>query len=131
MQLLAVARRVDSDASIAAVTKSHESTLIKIDPGPYSSTPVTLATLAALRVAFPFATITAVESYATGATQFMVLLHTNTEDLRHARELCRERCSMRALRALANTLAIAGLCAYGALLYATAVDHRRSYLASE
>lgn len=123
--LLAVARRVDSEASVAAVTKAHESTLVKIDPGPNSGTSISLATLAALRVAFPFATVTAVESYATGCTQFHVLLHTNTEELRHARELCRERRSMRAMRALSNMLLISGLCAYGALLYATAIDHRR------
>lgn len=119
--LIAVARRVDAAATIAAVTKSHESTLVKIDPGPDAGTTTTLATLAALRVAFPFATVTATESFTSGLTQFHILLHTNTQELQHAKEMCRDRRSMRTLRALSNTFAVAGLCAYGALLYASVI----------
>lgn len=119
--LLAVARRVDAGATISAVTKSHESTLVKIDPSPDAGTTMTLATLTALRVAFPFATVTTVESFSCGSTQFQILLHTDTQELRHAKEMCRDRRSMKTLKALSNVLAVAGLCTYGALLYATVI----------
>lgn len=119
--LLAVARKVDAGATISAVTKSHESTLVKIDPSPDVGTTTTLATLTALRVAFPFATVTAVESFSSGCTQFQILLHTDTQELRHAKEMCRDRRSMKTLKALSNALAVAGLCTYGALLYATVI----------
>ena len=119
--LLAVARKVDYGARIGAVTKSRESTLVKIDPSPDAGTTTTLATLAALRVAFPFATVTTVESFSSGSTQFQILLHTDTQELRHAKEVCRDRRSMKTLKALSNALAVAGLCTYGALLYATVI----------
>jgi hypothetical protein len=119
--LLAVARKVDAGATISAVTKAHESTLVKIDPSPDAGTTTTLATLAALRVAFPFATVTAVESFSSGSTQFQILLHTDTQELRHAKAMCRDRRSMKTLKALSNAFAVAGLCTYGALLYATVI----------
>ena len=119
--LLAVARKVDAGATISAVTKAHESTLVKIDPSPDAGTTTTLATLAALRVAFPFATVTAVESFSSGSTQFQILLHTDTKELRHAKEMCRDWRSMKTLKALSNVFAVAGLCTYGALLYATVI----------
>lgn len=119
--LLAVARRVDAGASIAAVTKASASTLVKINPGPDTGTPATLATLAALRLAFPFATVTAIEDFASGSTQFQILLHTNTEELLHAKEVCRQHPSMRALKVVSNAFAIGGLCTYAALLYAALI----------
>lgn len=120
--LLAVAKRVDSDASIAAVTKAgDDTTLIKIDPGAEAGTAKTLATLAALRVAFPFATVSALECHSTGNTQFQVILRTNSEELRHAKEVCANFRSMKILNSLSNTLGVCGLCTYAALLYATAI----------
>jgi hypothetical protein len=121
--LLAVARKVDGGATISAVTKSRESTLVKIDPGADAGTTTTFATLAALRVAFPFATVTAVESFSSGATEFQILLHADTQELRHAKQMCRDRRSMKTLKALSNAFAVAGLCTYGALLYATFIRH--------
>lgn len=121
MNLLTVARKVDAGATIAAVTKSHESTLLKINPGPDSGTTITLATLTALRFAFPFATVTAVESFSSGTTQFHVLIHTDTHELRSAKELCRDRKFMKMLKTLSNMFAVLGLCTYGALLYATVI----------
>ena len=51
--LLAVAKRIDAGASIAAVTKSYDSTLFKIDPSADAGAALTLATLSALRISFP------------------------------------------------------------------------------
>ena len=121
MSLLTVARKVDGGATIAAVTKSHESTFVKINPGPDSGTTTTFATLAALRATFPFATVTAVESFASGLTQFHILIHTDTHELRSAKELCRDRTSMRMLTAASNLAAVFGLCTYGALLYGSVI----------
>jgi len=119
--LLVIARKVDAGATISAVSKSHESTLVKIDPSPDAGTTTTLATLAALRVAFPFATVTAVENFSSGSTQFQIILHTETQELRHAKEVCLDRRSMKTLKSLSNALAVAGLCTYWALLYATVI----------
>ena len=124
--LIFVANRVDPGAKIAAVTKaSDESTMIKIDPSVDSGTATTLATLAAMRLAYPFASIAATESCATGNTQFVVLLKTNTDDIRHAKQLYQELRSMRTLKAISNTLAVCGLCTYAALLYATSINIRQ------
>ena len=120
--LLAVAQRIDSGARIAAVTKCHDSTLVKIDPGSDTSSTQMFAVLAALRVAFPFATVTAVESASSGLLQFQILVHTDTEELRHARDVCRQYGSMRLLRALSTGFLIGGICAYGALLYAALIN---------
>jgi hypothetical protein len=120
--LLAVARRVDSGATISAVTKTNDSsTLIKIDPSEDAGTTKTLATLAALRVGFPFATVSALESHTTGHTQFHVILRTNTEEVKHAKEMYKDLVSMKVLKSISNALAVFGLCAYAALLYATAI----------
>lgn len=122
--LIVVANRVDPGAKISAVTKaSDESTMIKIDPSVDSGTATTLATLAAMRIAYPFASVTATESYATGHTQFVVLLKTNTDDIRHAKQLYQDLGSMRILKSISNALAVCGLCTYAALLYATAIRH--------
>jgi predicted RecA/RadA family phage recombinase len=120
--LIVVANRIDPGAKISAVTKaSDESTLVKIDPSFDIGTAKTLATLAAMRVAFPFASVTATESYSTGHTQFVVLLKTNTEDIRNAKQLYANVGLMQILKQLSNTLALVGLCTYAALLYASAI----------
>ena len=123
--LLAVAKRIDAGASIAAVTKSYDSTLFKIDPSADAGAALTLATLSALRISFPFATTTAVENVATGSTQLHTYLHTNTEDFRHAQETCRTKRSMRFLKSVSNGFFVIGLCSYAALLYAAAEQHTR------
>jgi len=97
--------------------------LIKIDPSIDAGTATTLATLAAMRIAYPFASVTATESFVTGHTQFVVLLKTNTDDIRHAKQLYQDLRSMRTLKSISNALAVCGLCTYAALLYATAIRH--------
>ena len=121
--LLAIARHVDSGAKISAVTKaSDSSTIVKIDSSPSLGTTMTLATLTALRVSFPFASTSATECITTGNTQFVVILKTNIEEIRHAKLLCEEFKSMRILKNVSNFLFVIGLSVYVALIYSKAIS---------
>ena len=121
--LLAIARRIDVGATISAVTKaSDSSTIVKIDATPSLGTTMTLATLTALRVSFPFASTSATECISTGNTQFVVILKTNIEEIRHAKLLCQEFKSMRILRNISNFLFVVGLSVYVALIYSKAIS---------
>lgn len=120
--LLSVAQRIDSGARIAAVTKSHDATLIKIDPGGDTSSTQMFAVLTALRVAFPFATVTATENASSGLLQFQILVHADTEELQHAKAACREYKSLRLIRALSTGFFACGVCAYAVLLYAALIN---------
>lgn len=119
--LLAVARRIDSGSAITAVTKCRDCTLVKIDPSADTSHTSMFAILTALRMAFPFATCTAVESASSGLLQFHIILHAETDELQHAKDACRDFKAMRALRALSTGFFVGGLCAYGALLYTSVI----------
>lgn len=126
-RLLAVARHVDSGATISAVTKANDSsTLVKIQSSPNIGTTMTLATLTALRVAFPFSSFSATECVASGNTQFVVILKSNIEEIRHAKQLCREFRSMKVMKIVSNGLLIAGLCCYVALVYAKTITQLES-----
>ena len=120
--LLSVARRIDSGAKIVAVIKSHDATLVKIDPTADLGSTSMFALLTALRVAFPFATVTATESAASGLLQFHVLVYNESDELQHAMDLCRDYRSMRLLRAVSTGFLVGGLCAYGALLHASMIN---------
>ena len=119
--ILAIAKRVDAGCKIVSVLKADSSTLIKINPSQESSSGSVLAVANCLRFAFPFATVTHVENYVSGATQIQILLHTDSEEMNSAVRVCSDYISMRVLRALSNVFAFAGACSYATLLYATAI----------
>lgn len=111
---------MDQGATISAVTKSYDSTLVKIEPSPNTSAAMALATVNMLRVAFPFSTATAVENHATGQTCYHVLLHTDSDEFKNACTVVSEFRSVRALMAASNTALFFACCTYAALLYASA-----------
>ena len=119
--ILAIARRVDAGCNIVSVLKAHSSTLIKINPSQDSSSGSVLAVANCLRFAFPFATVTHVENFVSGATQIQILLHTDSAEMNAAVRVCRDYTSMRVLKALSNVFAFVGACSYATLLYATAI----------
>ena len=115
--LLSVARRIDSGATISAITKAPNGTLVKIVPSATCGTAVGLTMLAAVKVAFPFSSVSAVEHAATGDTELQVLVHADTQELSLACADARNLPAVYALRLLYRSVAVLAVCVYGCLLY--------------
>ena len=117
-RLLKVARKFDPGCTVAAVVKSSSSTIYKLDPSDDLGTASTMATLGALRLAFPFAHVTCVEAFVSGSVQFNVVVVTDNAQFEAAKLHVRELKGLRFLRGISNMFFVLGLSAYATLLHA-------------
>ena len=119
---LAILRRFNSEARITGVVGVEgDSTVVKIDPGAGSSHQH-IAAVTALRVAFPFCTVCAVENAASGETEIQILISTDGEAFKHARAHYGSFRSFRALRVASNGFLFLSLIAYVCLLHAAIIS---------
>ena len=115
-----ICQSVDRTARLDSVVKSGLFTVVKLDPGSEKNATKQLATLAALRLAFPFYTISLVENSITGASQLQLLFCSDEHAYTHAKDHFREYKAFRALRALSLLLAFSAVISFWCLLYVDA-----------
>lgn len=116
---LVLLRGFDPSARVEAVVRTVDTTLVRMAPGSRSSASVQIAALAALRVAFPFSAATAIENSVTGETQIHLLLSSNDDAVRHAKEFYANTMPFRALDRLSNALLAAAALTFASLLQAS------------
>lgn len=118
---LAILRRFDANARVSGVVKvAGDATVVKLHPGEsLTASHQHLAALAALRVAFPFCTVSAVENASSGDTEFQILVSTDGEAFRNARAHYSQLRSFRALHAASNCALLLSLVSFGCLLHAS------------
>ena len=98
-----ILRRIDAQASIDAVVKTASgATMIRITPTVEGGR--FLAVQAALRLAFPFDAVAAVENVSTGEVQLQMVIATSSEQLLLARGQVKSFTSMRLISAFSNLL---------------------------
>ena len=120
---LAIVRRFNANARITGVVGvGGDATVVKLNPGD-GTTHQQLAALTALRIAFPFCSVTAIESAASGDTELQILVSTDGEAFRHAKVHYAQRRPFRALRAASNAMLLLSLVSYICLLHAASISH--------
>ena len=120
--LLEVARRVDGLATVSAVAKtSAGETLVKIAPSSDAGTATALTALTAIKVSFPFTTVSALESAVSGTTELHVIVHGTRQEFARALAAVRERRAMKLLLALSRAAFAMGVLSYAAIVYADAI----------
>jgi len=97
-----VLRRFDSNARISGVLNTDSSGLLKLSFSSECPATVQLDALAALRVAFPLSTLSAVENHATGHTELQLLTTPICGRRRQAIALFRDHKVFRILRLMAK-----------------------------
>ena len=118
---LAILQRFSTDARIKGVVRSENSKLVKLCPGTQGGGHTQLAALTALRMAFPFCSVSAVECAASGNTEFQILVNTDSESFVHAKRHYYEKRVFRALRLLSNTALLFSMLSFVCLLHAAAI----------
>ena len=117
--LSSIIHRIDRGASIDAIVKmSDGATMIRITPscseGSYNTRFIALQ--AALRLSFPFDTVSAVENVSTGTIQMQILVQEASEQLQAAKRHVKSLYSMRAMSTTSNILFLSGLVSFLMLL---------------
>ena len=118
---LSVIRAFDATAKISAVVRRHSSTLVKLHPGTQNTTHAHLASLTALKLAFPFCSVSAVENASSGHTEFQVLISTDNEAFVRARAHYRQTRAFSALRVISNIVLATALTSFACLMHAAAI----------
>lgn len=122
LALLAVARRIDPDASVTAVSKTTNGVLVKLSPSSTAGTAVGITILAALKLHFPFTISALSENAVSGDSEISVLFVHQQGEFALACEQVQATRTMRSINALANTFVVLGICIYGCLLYARTIS---------
>lgn len=118
--LLDAARRVDAAATVSAVSKTASGeTLVKIAPSADAGTALALTALTAIKLKFPFVSVSANEHALTGSTELHVLIHGTREEFTWAMHNAKERRAMRVLHWLARSFFGMAALSYAVLLYET------------
>ena len=125
---LALCQGFDSHARLESIVKSGSVTVLKLNPGKDSAATKQFATLAALRLAFPFYTVSLVENQCTGHSQLQILLCSDEIAYEHAKDHYKEYRVFKALRAVSTTLAVSSAVSFACLLYGDAAIYLRGAL---
>ena len=117
--LSSIIHRIDPGATIDAIVKmANGATMIRITPscaeGSYNTR--FLALQAALRLSFPFDTVSAVENISMGTVQIQILVQEASEQLQVAKRHVKSLYSMRSISAISNLLFLSGLVSFIMLL---------------
>jgi hypothetical protein len=114
---LGILRRFDENSRIVSVVKNDDLHFIKLQLGADSHARTHMASLAALRIAFPFSSVSLVEEVTTGESIFQILAANNLLALQHAKDHFRDKREFRLLRALSNASALTGVAVFASLMF--------------
>ena len=120
---LAILKKFNSDARVTGVVRRKQSTLVKLSPGTLSESHSQMAALTALKFAFPFSTVAAVECAATGATEIQILVSTDNEAFRHAKQHHYETTAFRTMRAISKLSFLMSLLSFVCLFQSATINH--------
>lgn len=100
--ILSRAKALDMHASVASISRrdADDSTLVRIR----TSSDTSMGVLAALRAAWPLATVSLVQNLVDGKTEAQMLLPNEEDQLAHAKVLANYAKGQKPLRLLANIL---------------------------
>jgi len=118
---LAILKKFSADARVTGVVRSEQSKLVKLCPGMQCIGHSQIAALTALRAAFPFCAVTAVECASSGNTEFQILVSTDSESFSYAKQHYSQTSVFRALRILSNTSLVVSILCFVCLLHAAAI----------
>jgi len=121
------AQKIDQNCRIAAVVRVRNDILIKIRPGD-SETGSCLRLLYALRLRFPFSSVTAVEDHTQQRVFVQMLLHEQAEECRIAKEHVRSMLVMRLLKSMSSLLFFSSCVSFLCMLHASTVTHHTAPL---
>ena len=117
----------DSTARIEAVVRNVDTTLVRMTPGTESKTSTQMAALTAMRVSFPFSSVIATENVVSGETQIQLLLSSNQDAVKHAKEYYASTRAFKTLDRISNALLFGSLFTFAILLQASlTVDNNNS-----
>ena len=117
---LTICQGFSSQARLESVVRSGSTTLLKLDPGKDSTATKQFATLAALRLAFPFYTVSLVENQCTGNSQLQLLFCSDDIAYGHAKDYYKDYKVFKALRAISWVFAVSSVVSFACLLYGDA-----------
>jgi len=118
---LAILRKFCADSRVKGIVRSEQSKIVKLCPGSLGTGNAQMAAFAALRVAFPFCTVSAVECVASGNTEFQILVSTDSEAFLNAKRQYSETKMFRAIRFISNTSLIFSVLSFMCLLQTAAI----------
>lgn len=111
----AILKRIDGNATIDAVVKTASgAVLIRISPSVDGGR--FLAVQAALKLAFPFDAVAAVENVSTGEVQLQMVIATSSEQMLLARKQVKTFTSMKLISAFSNLLFVSSAISFAMLL---------------
>lgn len=116
---LVILRGFDSTARIEAVVKNVDTTFVRLSPGTNSNASTQLAALGALKVAFPFSGVTAIENSVNGETQIQLLLSSNKEAVKHAKDYYSTTTAFKLMDRASNALLAGSVLTFAILLQAS------------
>jgi hypothetical protein len=119
---LRICQSLEEHSRIDAVVKSGSTTVVKLNPGGVNTTAnKQFAMLSALKIAFPFYTVSLVENASTGASQLQILFCSDELAFFHAKEQYKDYKVFRAIRAFSTALACASIVSFATLAYVDTV----------
>lgn len=121
-ELLRFVQHLDKGANVLGVSKSHDSTLVRITLGTESIAVSPFALLTATRLAYPFSTVSVVESAIDGGAQLHVILHTAREEYKQASECVSSRPIARCIMLISKAFFAMSLLSFSCLFYSAAIS---------
>ena len=116
--LLDAARCVDAAATVSAVAKTaNGETLVKISPSADAGTALALTALTAIKLKFPFVSVSANEHAITGATELHVLVHGTRQEFAWAIQTAKQRRSVKLLSFLSQVCFALAALSYTVLMH--------------
>jgi hypothetical protein len=120
--VLTCARKVDAAAGIVTIMRVDSGTIVKIAPSADAGTAIAIGMLAAVRVAFPYATAALVEDAVSGCTVLQIIIHGAQEEFYEALVQVKSTRMPRLLNAVSNALLVTSLSSFACLLYASVIS---------
>lgn len=118
---LAILKQINYNARVTGVVRYEKSKLLKLSPGEGASAHSQMASLKALRIAFPFCTISAIESPSTGDTEFQILVSTDSETFFNAKACYSNMRFFRVLLFLSNIALLVSFLSFVCLMHAALI----------
>lgn len=116
LALYGIAKQIDEGVTVDAVVKNASAaTMVRLSPSEGGGTRF-LALQTALKLSYPFDTVTVVENVSTGAVQLQVLLHPFTEQMKQARNTVKSFTSMKILTFVSKLVFACAVSSFGLLL---------------
>ena len=112
------AQRIDSGCKIATVVRSGNDLLIKVKPGE-NETGSCLRLLYALRMRFPFSSVVAIEDNMQQRVLIQILLHSQSEESKLAKDYVKSYVILRALKSLSSLCFISSVVSFGCMFHAS------------